>query len=101
MWAARENNYTKLKEMAQVFPREEAEFQNDAARFFSLASQCRGIKVGLPRYTRPDGHETLDGDLAISAAIDVVFDGLGDEESPRWVQFKLRRIDNGWKYARW
>jgi hypothetical protein len=101
MWAARENNYSELKEMAWVSPNEEAEFQKDAGKFFSLAAQCRGIKVGLPRYTRPDGHETLNGDLAISATIEVVFEGLGDEESPRREQFKLRRIDNGWKYARW
>jgi hypothetical protein len=101
MWAARENNYSVLKEMAWLSPNEEAEFQEDAGEFFSLAAQCRGIKFGLPRYTRPDGHETLNGDLAISAAFEVVFDGLGDEKSPRYVQFELRRIDNGWKYARW
>jgi hypothetical protein len=100
MWAARENNYSGLKEMAWLSPAEEAEFQKEAGKFFSLAAQCRGIKLGLPRYTRFDGLETLNGDLAISATIEVVFDGLGDE-SPRWEQFKLRRIDNGWKYARW
>ena len=98
MWAARENNYSELKEMSWVPPNEEAEFEKDAGKFFSLAAQCRGIKVGLPRYTRLDGRETLNGDLAISATIEVVFDGLGDEKSPRWEQFKLRRIDNGWKY---
>jgi serine/threonine protein kinase len=96
-WALRENDYAKLKEFAWLPLGEEQAFEKEAGKLASLVAGCRAIKVGTPRYTRFDGHETLNGEVAIRAKLEVVFDG----EVPVWEEFKFLRMTNGWRYSRW
>ena len=97
MWAARENDDARLKEFAWLPPGEEQAFQKEAGKLASVVAGCRGMQIGTPKYVRPDGHETLNGEVAFWAKVEVVFDG----EVPVWEAFNFRRMTNGWRYSRW